>query len=128
MNKDETVECIDEEDDSTYYCKQCGWKGRASELVADSGYVCGGFYEDYPPYFCPKCWANEYSVTEYFSPDFWDTLKFFFRKISFYGFRHKWGYTHPPLKYQIYHFFKYYIKRYFRLIKVIYECRKRKQL
>ena len=95
-----------------YYCKQCGWLGKSSELI-----VANGWYEDYPPFFCPNCMADEYSLSladDYPEPDFWDKLKFFCRKISFYGFRRRWCFIHPPLKYLIGNFLKYDITMYFR--------------
>lgn len=112
------MELIEEEDDDLYYCKQCGWKGSSSELITTDA-----TWEDYAPFFCPKCMADEYSLSladDYSKPDFWDKLKFFCRKISFYGFRHRWCFIHPPLKYLIGKFLKYDIKMYFRkLIKTI---------
>ena len=113
------MELIEEEDDDLYYCKQCGWLGKSSKLIVDNGW-----YEDYPPFFCPNCMADEYDLYDLEEGDlelaFWDKLKFFCRKISFYGFRRRWGFTHPPFKYLIGKFLKYDIKMYFRkLIKTI---------
>lgn len=109
------MELIEDEDDDLYYCKQCGWHGQSSELI-----IGNGAFEDYAPFFCPKCMADEYSLEDYFEPDFWDKLNFFCRKISFYGFRCRWGFRHPPFKYLIGKLLKYDIKMYFRkLIKTI---------
>ncbi len=109
-----TKEEKEEYEEAVYYCKQCGWFGKSSKLIVDNGW-----YEDYPPFFCPNCMADEYDLYDLEEGDleltFWDKLKIFCRKISFYGFRRRWGCTHPPLKYLICNFFKYYdIKMYFR--------------
>ena len=94
MNKDEELEGM-------YYCTQCGWQGKSSEL-----YVCEyEYYEDYPPFFCPNCLSDEYNLEEHFIPDFWDRLGFFYRKITFWGLRRRMRAFRIPLKMELRAFF-----------------------
>ena len=64
----------DEDEEAVYYCKQCGWIGKSSELI-----VANGWYEDYPPFFCPNCMADEYDLYDLEEGDleltFWDKLR-----------------------------------------------------
>ena len=56
-----------EDEEAVYYCKQCGWIGKSSELIVANGF------------FCPNCMADEYDLYDLEEGDlelpFWDKLR-----------------------------------------------------
>ena len=113
MNKDEELEDV-------YYCTQCGWHGKASEL-----HVCEHFYyEDYPPFFCPNCLVDEYNLDTDFTPGIRDRLLFFVRAITFWGLRRRMMAYKIPLSLEIRAFFmRTVVMRLRKLIEAIKRAR-----
>jgi len=75
FNKNAAIKETEDEYGWPCLCKQCGWYGKSKELFVDNQYYC----EDYHPFFCPKCLADEYSIVdimeEGYTPNFKDKLK-----------------------------------------------------
>lgn len=111
FNKNAAIKETEDEYGWPCLCKQCGWYGKSKELLVSNQYYC----EDYHPFFCPKCLADEYSIVdimeEGYTPNFKDKLKFFFRKITFYQIRHSFVYTHMSLSFYIKRFLKTILKK-----------------